>query len=128
MLRRGGSGRLRSNQKPKEDINPMNGIANLVDAMLVLAVGIMLALIVSWNLNVSSSGQVSADVQNQEESTVSKDDALTTFTGDDMESAENDEVTDGSGLEEQGTVYYDKSTDTYYIIASDGTQKALDGD
>lgn len=128
MLRRSGSGRLCSNQKPKEDINPMNGIANLVDAMLVLAVGIMLALIVSWNLNVSSSGQVSTDAQNQEESTVSKDDALTSFTGDDMESAGEDEVTDGSGLEEQGTVYYDKSTDTYYIIASDGTQKALDGD
>jgi hypothetical protein len=127
MLRRNGSGRLRSNQKPKEDINPMNGIANLVDAMLVLAVGIMLALIISWNLNVSSSGQVTADAQNEEESTISKDDALTTFTGDDMETAENDEVADGSNLEEQGTVYYDKNTDTYYIIASDGTTESLDG-
>jgi hypothetical protein len=96
--------------------------------MLVLAVGIMLALILSWNLNVSSSGQVTADAQSQEESTVSTDDALTTFTGDDMETAENDEVTDGSNLEEQGTVYYDKNTDTYYIIASDGTSKSLDGD
>ena len=87
MLRRSGSGRLRTDQKPKEDINPMNSVGNLVDAMLVLAVGIMLALIVSWNLNLTSSGQVTTDAMSQEDSEVSKEDALTTFTGDDMETA-----------------------------------------
>lgn len=124
MLRRGGSGKLRSNHnKPKEDINPMSYVANLVDAMLVLAVGIMLALIISWNLNVSSSGQVSSDIE-QEESTVSKEDAVSSFTDDDVAPAE--ENVDESNLEEKGTVYYDQGTGTYYIIVSDGTTAPLE--
>lgn len=126
MLRRGGSGRLRSNDnKPKEDINPMSYVANLVDAMLVLAVGIMLALIISWNLNVSSSGQVTSETQ-ADESAVTKDDAVSSFTGDDVAPAEDKEIKDESKLEEKGTVYYDEGTDTYYIIASDGTTTPLE--
>ena len=37
--------------------NPMDSISNLADAMLVLAVGIMLALIINWNVDISSAGQ-----------------------------------------------------------------------
>jgi hypothetical protein len=33
-------------------INPMDGLGNLADAMLVLAVGIMLALVIHWNIDV----------------------------------------------------------------------------
>ena len=33
-------------------VNPMEGLGNLADAMLVLAVGIMLALILNWKLDV----------------------------------------------------------------------------
>lgn len=124
MLRRGGSGRLRSNQnRIKEDINPMSYVANLVDAMLVLAVGIMLALIISWNLNVSSTGQVTSETTETED--VSKDDAITSFTGDDVAPADDAESVDETQLEEKGTVYYDEGTDTYYIIASDGTTTPL---
>ena len=117
MLRRGGRGRLRSNiRRTKEDVNPMNYVSNLVDAMLVLAVGMMLALIVSWNLQISETGQVTTG-------TVSKEDAISTFTEDDLKKAED--VEDTSNLEEKGTVYYDKETDTYYIIKSDGTKTQL---
>ena len=38
-------------------VNPMDSIGNLADAMLVLAVGIMLALIINWNVDISSAGQ-----------------------------------------------------------------------
>lgn len=125
MLRRGGSGKLRSNHnRPKEDINPMSYVANLVDAMLVLAVGIMLALIISWNLNVSSSGQVSSDAVQAEESVVSKEDAVSSFTEDDVAPAKD--TVDESNLEEKGTVYYDQGTGTYYIIASDGSTTPLE--
>ena len=31
-----------------EDVNPMNYLSNLSDVMLILAVGIMLALVVHW--------------------------------------------------------------------------------
>ena len=44
-----------------EDVNPMNYISNLSDAMLILAVGIMLALIVHWNVDISTSGGTMSD-------------------------------------------------------------------
>ena len=43
--------RSRSDEAP---VNPMDSISNLADAMLVLAVGIMLALIINWNVDISS--------------------------------------------------------------------------
>ena len=46
--------RSRSDDAP---VNPMDSISNLADAMLVLAVGIMLALIINWNVDISSAGQ-----------------------------------------------------------------------
>lgn len=88
----------------------MATVANLVDAMLVLAVGIMLALIVSWNLNISESGRVNDKA--------SKEDAISDFTEDDITNTE----TPADNLEKQGTVYYDPETDKYYIIAQDGSQ------
>jgi hypothetical protein len=36
-----------------ESVNPMDGVANLADVMLVLACGLMLALIINWNVDVS---------------------------------------------------------------------------
>lgn len=114
MLRRNGSGSLRSaNRRPAEDINPMATVANLVDAMLVLAVGIMLALIVSWNLNVAENGQVSENV--------TKDDAISSFDENDVDTTE----AESENLERQGTVYYDPQTDKYYVIANDGAKMSL---
>lgn len=115
MLRRNGSGSLRGgNRRPVEDINPMATVANLVDAMLVLAVGIMLALIVSWNLNVAENGQVSENV--------TKDDAISSFDENDVDNTQ-DEASEN--LERQGTVYYDPQTDKYYIIANDGSKMSV---
>lgn len=99
MLRRFGSGRLSTaSRKSQEDVNPMDGVSNLVDAMLILAVGIMLALIMHWNVDVTS-------VQNVEE----------------LNNAENlndkqiEEVENNSGLQEKGVVYQDPDTGKYYV-------------
>ena len=114
MLRRNGSGRLGAvSRRTVEDINPMATVANLVDAMLVLAVGIMLALIVSWNLNIAENGQISDNVR--------KEDAISDFTEEDIDREE----TSTENLEKQGSVYYDPETDKYYIIAQDGSQMTL---
>ncbi len=116
MLRRNGSGRLRgghSGGRAREEVNPMATVANLVDAMLVLAVGIMLALIISWNLNVSENGQVTEKVD--------KDKAVSSFTDDDLQKKEDN----SSKLEKQGTVYYDPETDQYYVIASNGSKMEI---
>ncbi len=112
MLRRNGSGRLSAQDRfeQREEVNPMATVANLVDAMLVLAVGIMLALIISWNLNISEAGRV--------KDKASKEEAISDFTEEDISNTE----TPTDNLEKQGTVYYDPETDKYYIIAQDGTQ------
>ena len=117
MLRRSGSGSIRrqSSRMEEEEVNPMASVANLVDAMLVLAVGIMLALINSWNLNISQNGQVTEKVD--------KKDAVSSFSDKDLDKTKE---SDSSSLEKQGTVYYDKATDRYYIIASDGSKVDID--
>lgn len=116
MLRRSGSGMLREETgfSKREDINPMATVANLVDAMLVLAVGIMLALIVSWNLNIAENGQVSDNAR--------KEDAVSDFTEEEVDATKDKP---SENLEKQGTVYYDPETDKYYVIVQDGTQMTL---
>ncbi|MDR0916853.1 MAG: DUF2149 domain-containing protein [Oscillospiraceae bacterium] len=39
-----------------DELNPMDGVTNLADVMLVLAVGIMLALVINWNIDISPKG------------------------------------------------------------------------
>lgn len=116
MLRRNGSGMLRNENSfsARQDIDPMATVANLVDAMLVLAVGIMLALIVSWNLNITENGLVNDNA--------SKKDAVSDFTEEEVTSTTE---TPSENLEKQGTVYYDPETDKYYVIVQDGSRMTL---
>lgn len=39
--------------KMSEEVNPIEGVINIVDAMLVFACGLMLALAVYWNIDLS---------------------------------------------------------------------------
>lgn len=96
-----------------EDTNPMDGIANMVDVMLVLAVGIMLALIINWNVDIGTgSGQ-------QEEQKVNTDNALE-FTDNELQQMSGENDLDGKkNLTQLGSVYYDKKTGTYYIVNND---------
>ncbi len=45
----------RDDREGGEEVNPMEDVANLADVMLVLAVGMMLALVVAWNVDIASS-------------------------------------------------------------------------
>ena len=83
-----------------EELNPMNYLANLSDVMLILAVGIMLALILHWNVEIETT-----DVEDQAEDAV-------TFSDDDLKSKEDMP----SDMEKKGEVYYDEESGTYYIV------------
>ncbi len=85
-----------------KDVNPMDYIANLVDAMLVLAVGIMLALVINWNVDISPQDT------DEGNNNVSFSQEYITDT--------DDGVFDPDKLEKTGDLYYDKETGTYYII------------
>lgn len=82
-----------------EDVNPMNYLSNLSDVMLILAVGIMLALILHWNVEIQSSKNDETDSK-----------SAVSFSEDDLQGTE--EMPDD--LEQMGSIYYDARTGKYY--------------
>ena len=93
--------RRRIRRTAGEDVNPMNYVSNLSDVMLILAVGIMLALILHWNVNIDTSTESTGD-----------DSSTVTFDDSDLENKEG--VPDSAEL--MGNVFYDPDTGKYYIV------------
>lgn len=94
-----------------EDVNPMEGVANLADAMLVLAVGIMMALIVAWDVDVVNTSPDAETVAVEETVELTEEyENLGEGTLED-ESEEFDEY----GLTEYGIVYQDEDGNLYLI-------------
>ena len=97
MRRRAGGGRLSRIRRTQEDVNPMESTSNLSDAMLVLAVGMMLAVVINWNVDINKN---------------------VTKKIDDPTKVNNDQISDegkDQNLEKKGTVYYDPQKDQYYV-------------
>lgn len=95
-------GRLRVNRK-RDDFSPMEGVGNMADAMLVFACGILLALIMSWNIDVSDRGEITKSPE-------------TKYEVNGMEDGEIEEVDSNKNLEEMGKVYKDPETGKYYVV------------
>ena len=98
--------RRMNRRQSEEELNPMNYISNLSDVMLILAVGIMLALILHWKVPVGTENAQAKGADNQDS---------VNFTDDDL--AEEKEMPEDA--EQVGNVYYDSETGTYYIVKGD---------
>lgn len=85
----------------------MEGVGNMSDVMLCLAVGIMLALITNWNVDIST-GVSQFDMNKAQEV---NQDKVTELESGDIESAP-----DKTGYEKYGQVYKDPQTGKIYII------------
>ncbi len=117
--------RRRGERFSGESVDPMNYLSNLSDAMLVLAVGMMLALIVHWNVDISTGGRsdntagdsVAADGKGGQ-SIIDRDDAVS-FTPEELDRMDATEGENDEGMEKLGEVYYDAATGKYYIIESE---------
>lgn len=101
----------------EEDVNPNSYLTNLVDCMLVLALGLMLALVVAWNAQVPNLTEV------QQTTDMKEVDNLDTLT--------DPESLGGSGYVDMGSVYQDPKTGKMYLIesgsSSDGSGSSSDG-
>ena len=91
---------LRTHRK-QDDFNPMDGMANLADVTLVFACGLILALIINWNVDVSSIKTQQPNV---------------TYEVEGVESDSTQTIDGESELEEMGTVYRDPETGKYYVV------------
>jgi len=74
----------------------------MADAMLVFACGLIVALILSWNVDVTDQG-----IQKIPDSK---------YEVDNIDDNVSEEVTDETELEEMGTVYRDPKTGKYYVV------------
>ncbi len=107
------SGKSLRSRHDDAPVNPMDSVSNLADAMLVLAVGIMLALIINWNVDISGA-KTAQDAQA---------DSSISFAQDDLTESQDDAGTIEGDLTEMGKVYYDQETGTYYIVTNPKTEE-----
>ena len=97
--------RLSRRYEEDDNDNPMENLTNLFDVMLVFACGLMVALIISLNVDVSRMNQAVIEYKDNGGGKASV------------------EASDGLSMEEMGTVYRDKRTGKTYIL--DDTQENL---
>lgn len=98
MLRKSG---LRERHRSREEVNPMEGIANLVDVMLVFACGLMVSIILYWKIDI-----------NQNVQTITQDNLRE--VGNLQEAVQNGSLKDS--YEDKGTVYQDPETGKMYVV------------
>ncbi len=98
-------GGLRRNSRwRQEEVNPLEGAINIVDAMLVFACGLMLALAINWNVDFGVGQRVNLE-QGREMT-------------DAPEIREDLIKTQGQGevYERMGTVYRDPATGKLFML------------
>ncbi|MDD4170862.1 MAG: DUF2149 domain-containing protein [Syntrophomonas sp.] len=102
---------LRSRRRRRtfdEDVSPLEGAINIVDAMLVFACGLMLALVIRWNVDLAQFDD-SVKVTQGEEVTDNAD-----IRSDLIE-------TEGEGqlYQKMGTVYKDPATGKLFMLTDE---------
>lgn len=100
-----GQGLRRNSRLRQEDINPLEGAINIVDAMLVFACGLMLALAINWEVDFGMKQRVD----------LKQGQAITEAP----EIREDLIKTQGEGqvYERMGTVYKDPATGQLFMLA-----------
>ena len=92
---------LRRARRAEEDTDPMSSVANISDAMLVFACGLLIAIVLAWNVDLAAVKEVEIDEAQQVE---------------DIESLRDMLASDGSAYIERGTVYQDPYTGQLYML------------
>ena len=101
--------RRKSARRQRAEEDPMAGTSNLVDAMLVIAVGFLVFVIISWNM----TAMVTEDATPQQmmQKTTTEIDQ-----GEVLDEAPDTSNSSGSGYTEMGKVYKDPSTGKLIMV------------
>ncbi|NLN87589.1 MAG: DUF2149 domain-containing protein [Syntrophomonadaceae bacterium] len=101
-----GGGLRRKSRWRHEEVNPLEGAINIVDAMLVFACGLMLALVINWNVDLGAGQRVNLE---QGRAVI-----------DDPAIREDLIETQGEGklYERMGTVYKDPATGQLFMLTN----------
>ena len=91
--------------------DPMAGTSNLVDAMLVIAVGLLIFVVISWNMQ----SVVFQDSQ-QQPIEQSSPDVTEVSEGQALNETPDTSNSSGQGYMEMGTVYKDPSTGKLIMV------------
>ena len=101
--------------RSREEVDPMSAMGNMGDVMLVFACGLMVALVVAWNVDLAKFQQVETDQE------LSQDQVST--MSDRMGGGE------GNSFVEMGKVYQDPATGKYYLVEEGtGSESDAQGD
>lgn len=96
-------------EEEADSSDPMSGLSNLADCMLVLACGLMVALVVHWNLDVTPRFEV---VEETGDLVETEQDPQLAVRG-----AESEDESDGGDVyENMGTLYRDPETGKMYYL------------
>ena len=101
MIKRRHGASLSRNFAVEEDVNPNSYIVNLSDCMLVLMLGLIVALISYYNIDLTQSA-------NEE------------LIGVQVNLDENQDGIVDENFEMRGSVYYDTSSGDYYFVRGEG--------
>jgi len=96
------------------DEDPMAGSANLVDAMLVLAVGFLIVTVLSFNMQSIVFSSASPEEKRAMMETVKE--VVQVKMGKELNQTPNIESGEGSGYVEMGMVYKDPETGKLILI------------
>lgn len=93
-------GSFRARRAP-EDVDPMSSLNNIGDVMLVFACGLMVALVVAWNVDLAEFQQV---------------DMTQELKDSDIEHITEQLYGEGNAFVERGKVYQDPTTGKFYLV------------
>ena len=90
----------------------MSSLGNIGDIMLVFACGLMVALVVAWNVDLGKFTEVQMDQEIQQ---------------DDIEQITEQLYGEGNAFVEKGTVYQDPVTGKYYLVEDESSSSSAGG-
>ncbi|MDO5820773.1 MAG: DUF2149 domain-containing protein [Methanobrevibacter sp.] len=111
MARRRGKGRFES-----EEEDPMAGTANLVDAMLVIAVGLLVFLVLAWNMQSVLFSENLTPEQKEQVMEAMNQEVTEVQEGQVLNETPDTSNQTGQGYTEMGKVYEDPSTGKMIMV------------